>query len=317
MDPTPFLRGNAFPGTPKVAYPRAQPGDTRLPQDTWYMAQVPVGVRLELAGDAETIVIGYETRNADPGWQGDAGRVFELWRDGVLAQPAIPAEVGEGQVSLPLGAVEHAIIYLPERMLPRIKSIDVLNGSVQPGPPQPRWICYGDSIAEGWVASSPSSSWAATAAREHGLDIVNMGYAGAARGELASADQIAQLKADVISLTHGTNCWLRALFTPELMRESFKTFLDVVRTGHPETPIVFSSPLLRPEAEETPNKVGATLVDLRDAMEEVARARDDVILIPGRDLIDGSMLADEVHPNDTGHAAIAAALGPVIAKAVA
>ena len=135
----------------------------------------------------------------------------------------------------------------------------------------PRWIAYGDSIAEGWIASGPAGAWPSVAARRHGLDLVNLGYAGSARGELPSAQHVAALDADVISISHGTNCWSRIPFSAALFAEQTRAFLALVRQGHPDTPIVVTSPILRPDAETTPNALGATLRDLRVAMEDVTR----------------------------------------------
>src|SRR5205085_6235843 len=153
------------------------------------------------------------------------------------------------------------------------------------------------------------------AGRKHRLDVVNMGYASAARGELASAEQIAALDADVISITHGTNCWTRTPHSVDMMRAAVGAFIDVVRQGHPETPIVVVSPVVRPDAETTPNRLGATLAGLRTAMEEVASERD-VALLPGLDLIGADTLADGIHPNDEGHRLLADAIGAEVAKAL-
>ena len=92
---------------------------------------------------------------------------------------------------------------------------------------------------------------------------MNLGYAGSARGELPSAQQIAALDADVISISHGTNCWSRIPFSTALFAAQTRAFLAFVRAGHPDMPIVVTSPILRPDAETTPNALGATLVDLR------------------------------------------------------
>ena len=207
------------------------------------------------------------------------------------------------------------MIYLPERLKPVITGIDAIGGSIEPAPRHPRWISYGDSIAAGQMASSPALGWAALVARRHELDVFNMGYPGAARGELATAEQIAALDAAVISITHGTNCWNRIPFSESLMRENTIAFLALVRAGHPHTPIAVSSPPLRPEAEDTANAIGATLGDLRRAMAEAAKAFDGVRFVDGASLITDEMLHDHVHPNDAGHAALADALGPVIAEA--
>jgi lysophospholipase L1-like esterase len=99
--------------------------------------------------------------------------------------------------------------------------------------------------------------------------------------------------------------------------EGLRAFLDVVRQGHPETPIIVVSPIVRPDAETTPNRLGATLVDLRAAIEDVTAERNDVSLVPGLPLVAAEQLPDGIHPGDEGHAAIATAVAPVIEKAMA
>jgi lysophospholipase L1-like esterase len=319
MDPDPFIRGRAWPGTHKVPYPRAKPADAfRLPVDTWAQAQIPVGVRLEFAGDATEVEIAYETKSGNAGIRGDGGGVtFQLWRNGSMVDEE-KASHPEGVARLQTGkGGDRAVIYIPEGMRPTIKDVSGVGGEIEPAALQPRWIAYGDSVAEGWLASAPALAWPAIAGREHGLDAVNMGYAGAGRGEIVTAEHIAELAADVISITHGTNCWTRVPFSVELFREQTRAFLDIVRQGHPETPILVSSPIVRPDAEAMPNRLGATLADLRATMEDVVQERVDagderMRLVPGRHLVTEEQLADEIHPNDDGQRALAAALGPPI-----
>ncbi|HEX9713568.1 MAG TPA: GDSL-type esterase/lipase family protein [Actinomycetota bacterium] len=315
MDPSPFLRGNPYPGTKRVPYPRAKPGDGRLPGDTWFMATYPAGVRLELLGDAEALEVTYRASEVQPGWPADTGRAFEVWR-GDERVAVETAQAGEHTATLKLGAGEGpVVVHLPERLAPTILDVAPSGGAIEPAARGPRWLCYGDSIAEGWIASGPGLAWPAIASRAHGLDVMNMGYAGACRGELVSAEQLAELEADVITLSHGTNCHNRVPFSTGLMRETYQAFLDILRQGHPDTPIVVVSPVLRPDAETTPNRLGASLADLRAVIEEVARARG-LPLVAGEPIITSAMLADEVHPNDAGMRAIAAAVGPVVAEAV-
>jgi lysophospholipase L1-like esterase len=319
MDPGPFLRGAAFAGTPKVAYPRAKPSDSlRLPVDTWFQAGIPVCVRLELVGDADVIEIDYRTTTEDLGPRGDgAGRTFSAWR-GTEQVDEDKAVLGEGTARLQLGPRTETpvVVYLPEGMKPVVVALRS-EAPIEPAPPQPRWIAYGDSVLEGWIASSPALGWGHIASREQSLDVTNMGYAGAARGEIVCAEHIAELDADLISITHGTNCWERIPHSSDQMRANISAFLDVVRQGHPETPILVVSPLLRPDGEATPNRLGATLADLRRAMEEVVRDRIDagderLRLVEGGGIIGPEHLGDQVHPNDEGHRAIADAVGPVL-----
>ncbi|TML76633.1 MAG: GDSL family lipase [Actinobacteria bacterium] len=325
MDPTPFLCGNAFAGNDKVPYPRASIHDTfRLPFDTWMQAQLPATVRLEIAGDAREIEIAYQTETEDLGYRGDgAGRTFALWR---FLKPVSEekAVLGEGRARLSMGSdTDHrAIVYLPEGMRPRVLDVTPIGGSIESAEPRKKWVCYGDSIAEGWIASAPAMAWPAIVAREHALDVVNMGYAGSARGEIVTAEHIAGLPADVISITHGTNCWTRIPHSVEQMRANTDAFLNVVRQGHPQTPILVASPIIRPDGEETANKLGATLGDLRAAMEDAVRARIDagdtaLQLIEGLPLVAPEQLGDGIHPNDDGHIALARALGPVLQEMAA
>jgi lysophospholipase L1-like esterase len=198
-------------------------------------------------------------------------------------------------------------------MRPSILEVTGIGGSIEPAAAQPRWIVYGDSVVEGWIASAPALAWPAIAGREQGLDHVNLGYAGAARGELASAEQIGKLDADLISVCHGTNCWTRTPHSVAQMAANTAAFLDVLRQDHPTTPIQVVSPVVRPDAESTPNRLGATLSMLRQAMESVASNRmvDDerMVLVEGLGLVGEDQLGDGIHPDDSGHRAMAAAIG--------
>ena len=320
----PFLRGCAWPETPGVPYPRAKPEGAmgRLPIDTWAMASIPAGVRLELVGDASELDVRYSCAHASFGYLGGGeGHEFVVWRDGERVA-VVDADEGEHTVRLPLGiGDDRVVVYLPERMGPTILEVAGVGGSIVPAPAQPRWLCYGDSIAEGWVVTAPDRAWPVVVAREHGLDVVNLGYAGSARGEIPSAEELAELDADVISIAHGTNCWTRTPHSAELFATGLVAFLDIVRDGHPDTPIVAVSPITRPDGEATPNRLGTTLTDLRLAFESVVAERialgdRALTLVEGLPIVPVALLADGIHPGDDGHAAMAAAIGPVIAASV-
>lgn len=324
--PEPFLRGCVWPAGPGAPYPRANPADfSRLPVDTWGTAALPVTVRLEFAGttDADAVEIAYTTTTDDFGYRGPgAGSTFALYADDEPVGEE-KATLGAGTVRLELGGrtPQRFVVYLPEGMKPTVTSVTGVGGALAPAPPQPRWLCYGDSIAEGWVASGPAGAWPAVAGRRFGLDVVNLGYAGAARGEIVSAEHVASVPADVVSISHGTNCWTRIPHSADQMRANTAAFLDVVRQGHPDTPIVVASPVLRPDAEATPNRLGATLVDLRRAIEEVAQARIDagdarLTLVSGDGVLGTGHLPDGIHPGDDGHVILAEVFGAAVATAL-
>ena len=323
----PFLRGCAWPSGQGVMYPRADPRDSaRLPVDTWGAAGIPAGVRLEFSGQARAVQIAYRTRNADLGHRGDdAGTTFAAYQGEELLDE-VDAVYGDGMAVLDLERADEdrpIAVYLPEGMKPEVVSLRATQGTLAPAPAQPRWICYGDSIVEGWSASAPALAWPSIAGRRHGLDVLNLGYAGAARGEIVSAEQIAALPAPaVISISHGTNCYSRIPHSATQMMADMDAFLKVVREGHPEVEIVVCSPVLRPDAEEARNKLGATLDDLREAIEDVTLSRMDrgdsrLSLVRGGAVLREEHLADGVHPSDEGHRILAAAFGDRIAAKAA
>ena len=314
--PEPFLRGSLFPATTNVAYPRANPTDIdQLPLDVWAAAQVPAGVRIELVGDAQAVQIGYTTATGNLGYRGEAaGCTFALYKASQKISEA-EAVLGEGVVELDLNgdADRPAVIYLPEGMRPLITSIVGVGGAIEPAPQLPRWLAYGDAITQGWLASCPAMAWPAVAARKLGLNLCNFGYAGSARGESSSAILLADTPAEVISIGFGHTNWSRVPHSPGLMAEEIRAFLKIVRSGHPETPVVVMSPIVRPDAENEPNRLGATLADLRVAMEEsvrevVAAGDSRLFLTEGASVLGEADLEDGVYPGDEGHKRLAAAI---------
>ncbi len=126
----PFVRGCAWSGTDDFPYPRADPADLdRLPGDTVASARLPVGVRLELVGDAEVVELDYETRTDDFGYRGEgAGTGFTVVHAGE-AVADLPARLGPGTARLDLEALttrrseEPVLVYLPEGMRPIVRAV--------------------------------------------------------------------------------------------------------------------------------------------------------------------------------------------------
>lgn len=322
LDPTPFLRGVGWRDGDRVV--RADPADlARVPWDIAERAALPIGVRLEFVSeDANALEIRYRAGVPEPGDPlPELAHGFALWEEGRLLDETFTQPAREGSVRIELPASPGPFtVHLPEAHAPVILGVRAVGGSVAPAPARPRWIVHGDSITEGLWSTRPAHSWPAVAGRALGLDTVNLGYSGAARGELVTASQIAALPADLLTLAFGTNCWAGVPYSAPLLYETARAFLALVRGGHPDTPLLLISPVLRPAAEHTRNALGATLAELRAAMEEavrdgVAAGDERLLLLPGRDLLRAEHLVDGLHPGDSGHALIAEAVTATLREA--
>ncbi|MEU9854035.1 GDSL-type esterase/lipase family protein [Streptomyces sp. NPDC047974] len=316
LEPEPFLRGTAWRDGDRAV--RADPADLeRLPWDIAERAALPIGVRVEFRAEPGTSAVELRYRAEVPP-AGDELRAlrhaFALWEGGRCVREvfAEPAEETTVRLRLPPGGGEFTV-HLPEGQAPVVRGVRAVGGALSPAPARPRWLVHGDSITEGWWSTRPAHAWPAAAGRALGLDPVNLGYAGGARGELALAEHLSRLQGDLITLAFGTNCWDRVPATPEWLHATVRSFVRLVRRGHPRTPLLLVSPVLRPAAEHTRNALGATLTELRRAMEraghELAAEGDGRLLVlPGRPLLRPEHLADGLHPDDTGHRRLAEAV---------
>ncbi|MEU6393487.1 GDSL-type esterase/lipase family protein [Streptomyces sp. NPDC046939] len=310
-----YVRGVAW-WAPDGRPVRADPADRdRLPGDTWERARTPAGVRLAFTAHGVTAVeVAYEA--GEPA-ESDVGRglpaVFTVIGGVDVRARTTP---GPHVARLPLPRPDGVYtVQLPEHLRPLIHDVRPLGGgTLEPAPRRPRWLVYGDALVEGWAATRPHFGWPSVAARMLGVEDVNLGYAGAARGELASARQIAALDADLVTVAFGTDCWTRTPHSAPQLHETVRAFLAVVRAGHPHTPLLVVSPVLRPDAEAAPNALGATHADVRDAIERAARdiaaesGDKDLYLLPGGALLTADHLVDGVHPGDRGHLLLARAV---------
>ncbi|MFE0091125.1 GDSL-type esterase/lipase family protein [Streptomyces sp. NPDC058992] len=320
LDPGPFLRGVAWLDGGRPV--RADPGDlARLPWDTRERAALPIGVRLEFTAPDGARAVQLRYRARVPGAADalrDLAHCFALWEGDRCAAESFTEPAEEATVTIPLPRGRGPFtVHPPESQAPVVLGVRGLGGRVVPAPRRPRWVVHGDSITEGWWSTRPAHAWPSAAGRSLGLDCVNLGYAGSARGELATAQQLASLPADLMTLAFGTNCWSGVPCSAPLLYEKTRAFVSLVRRGHPTTPLLLVSPVLRPDAETARNPLGATLADLRAAMEEavrdlVAGGDDRLALLPGAGLLTADDLADGLHPNDRGHARMASAVAGAV-----
>jgi GDSL-like Lipase/Acylhydrolase family len=192
--------------------------------------------------------------------------------------------------------------------------------------PRPRWTHYGSSISQCIDTSDPSDAWPAAASRELDLDLVSMGLAGSCMLDPYAARAIRDAPADVITLKIGINIVGADAFAARSLLPAIHGFIDTIRDGHPDTPIVVISPVFCGIHELTPGPTvksqdgtytaagtgNLTLTDIRQALDQVVADRvthdRELFYLDGRLLLgenDSSHLYDSVHPDTDGYRTMA------------
>ncbi|MFL6207071.1 MAG: GDSL-type esterase/lipase family protein [Acidimicrobiales bacterium] len=327
------------------AWARVQHNDIALPM----LETMPSGARLEMVTDATTIELDVHVTLIQLGSRPMTPAGFDLVVGGelaageaTLAGTHILIDRFTGDVDIRSGgpttirfeglsAGEKSL----ELWLPNAAAIHLIelraDGDV--APPEPgdarRWVHYGSSISHCLEAERPTGVWPVVAARLAGVDLQSFGFAGQCQLDPFAARMIGRQPADLISLKLGIN-----ILNADSMRErtfvpAVHGFLDQVRDGHPDVPVVVITPITCPVAEDHPGPTGVdaegqctvyarpdalalgalTLRRIRELEAEIVAARraagdPNLHLLQGPDLFgpgDVADLPDGLHPNPAGY----------------
>jgi hypothetical protein len=105
------------------------------------------------------------------------------------------------------------------------------------------WLHHGSSISHGSNAIEPSRIWPAIAARLGDVELVNLGLGGSAQVDPFLARVMRDTPADLISVKLGINVVNADAMRVRAFVPAVHGFLDTVRDGHPDTPLVLVSPI--------------------------------------------------------------------------
>ncbi|MEU5542755.1 GDSL-type esterase/lipase family protein [Streptomyces sioyaensis] len=114
------------------------------------------------------------------------------------------------------------------------------------------WLHHGSSISHGSNAASPTTIWPALAASLGGVELINLGLGGSALLDPFTARALRDTPADLISVKIGINLVNADLMRLRAFTPAVHGFLDTIRDGHPDTPLLVVSPLHCPLHEDTP-----------------------------------------------------------------
>lgn len=235
---------------------------------------MPSGVRLVFRTDARALE--FEVLTSTGQLDTDAGPaptgMLELRVDGVAAgrrqapvgnvmrvggadgpQQLIAGEPGTVRFAgLPAG-MKHIELWLPQQTPTELVALRA-DGDVLPPLPdgRRRWVHHGSSISHCIEADGPTGTWPVVAAALGGVEVINLSQAGNALLDPYVARTIRDLPADLISLKAGINIVSLAAFRLRTFGPAVHGFLDTVREGHPDTPLLVMSPVSCPAVEDVP-----------------------------------------------------------------
>lgn len=280
--------------------------------------------RAEVLAEVDGVVVARAT--ADP------TSIVREHKDGPFAHSAVVVSTLQLVLGPPRGE-RQVTLWLPADAGVSIHSLSA-TGGVRAAPPTGalRWVHHGSSISHGGDAADARSTWPAQAARALGVEGTNLGFGGNAMIDPLTARAISRTSADLITLKFGINIVTGDSMRGRVFGPALHGFLDTVRDGHPDTPIVVITAISCPAFEQLPGprRIGSdgrltgtvrtgddrrdalSLSDTRERVADVVAARSDdaaLFLMDGRELLgpsDTGHLYDDLHPDPAGYDLMAA-----------
>lgn len=175
-------------------------------------------------------------------------------------------------------------------------------------------VFYGTSILQGGCASRPGMAHTNILERRLNRECINLGFSGNALLDLEIADVIAGVDASIFVLDFVPNA------TVEQMKERTDKFYTIIRSKHPDTPILFvedpiftHSPFDTRIAKEVKDK-NETLAAFFHSLKQ--RGEKNIYFLSSKDIIghDGEATVDGIHFTDLGFMRYAEILYPVLKK---
>ncbi|MGV9766486.1 SGNH/GDSL hydrolase family protein [Micromonospora tulbaghiae] len=159
---------------------------------------------------------------------------------------------------------KEVVIWLPHREITELVALRT-DAPVEPADADGRrvWLHHGSSISHGSDAESPTGTWPAIAATLAGVELVNLGFSGSALLDPFTARAMRDTPADLISVKIGINVVNSDLMRLRAFGPAVHGFLDTIREGHPDTPLLVVSSILCPIQEDTPGPGAVEFVDGR------------------------------------------------------
>lgn len=181
-------------------------------------------------------------------------------------------------------------------------------------------VVYGTSITQGGCASRPGMAFTNILSRRINREFINLGFSGNGKGEPELAHIINEIPDSAcFVLDYDAN-----VNTVEALQKSLPEFIHILRTDHPETPILVISRI--PGASEfydsaaLKNRLGKAKVQRDTVVQLQSQGDQNISFMDGEELMGDDYLESTVdgsHPTDLGFWLMANSLEPIIKKLLA
>lgn len=318
------IEGKAFNDTESYYDRLPARAKATVPPSVWGLSQSSAGLALRFVSDAGSLKVRWAVRSASLAMAhmpatGMSGvdiyrRTPEGWR---FVKNGRPAGI-TNEVDVSLAPNSECMVYLPlyngtamvEVGIPKGKTI-----GTPPARPSGRAkpvVIYGTSITQGGCASRPGMAFTAVAGRIADVPVVNLGFSGSGKMEMALCDLIAEIDASAYVLDCLWN------MSDGLVAERAEPFIRALRERRPATPILLAEDCNVFERAPTPK--ARLLRGIYDKLKaEDALRWKELRYLEAKEMLghDGEGTVDGCHPNDLGMARQGEVFGSAIKRMLA
>lgn len=251
---------------------------TRIELDTVPTKRVYVSAPPRPDGVYDLVVEGRLTAQGTV--TGGKTQTVDMMKGAVATELGPAGTVRFGGLSRDLKDVE---IWLPHDETTELVALRT-DAPVEPAAPHGRrtWVHHGSSISHGSNATSPTGTWPAVAAAIGGVELINLGLGGGALLDPFIARVLRDTPADVISVKLGINLVNTDVMRLRAFGPAIHGFLDTIREGQPDTPLLVVAPILCPIHEDTPGPAAPDLTALAEGRLAFVATGDSVEVAAGK-----------------------------------
>jgi len=194
-----------------------------------------------------------------------------------------------------LGAHEKSVeLWLPHNALVELRQLRVPTRATvsRSTMDRRRWVHYGSSISHCTEMARPTDVWPVAVARRAGVDLQSLALSGQCHLDQFVARTIRDLPVDLVSIKAGANIIGADTMRERVFVSALHGFLDTVRDGHPDAPIIVATPIVSPAFDDQP---GPGAMDTQGRWHAIDRphalARGSLTGTRGRELVEMAVLA--------------------------